>query len=110
MNEKEMKNIIVLKEVNSNIVEEAIVILKPRINIKSIKCTEGKNLYEKTNENFNKDYILNEAQNVISSYVSKIEEKNSKTYVKIEKKYKKIKLLNYFLIVLLILNIIFRII
>ena len=108
MKEKGMKNIVVLKDVSSNIVEEAIVILKPRVNIKAMKCFEGKNNYENMNEELNKDYVLNEAQNVISNYISKIEEKRGKSYLKIEKKYKKIKLLNIFLITLLIINAIFK--
>lgn len=40
MNIENMKNIIVLKELPSNIVEEAIVILKENFNIKNIDKKE----------------------------------------------------------------------
>lgn len=88
MNASKMKNIVVLKDLPSNIVEEAYVILKPNINI------------NKKDENLNDDYkdkpcyIIEEAEMIINNYISKIEDKKSTNNTeinKIKRKYYKLK-------------------
>ena len=43
MNSENMKNMVVLKDIPSNIVEEAIIILKPNVKIKSLDIVDNKN-------------------------------------------------------------------
>ncbi len=86
MENNKMKNIIVLKNLPSNIVEEAIVVLKEN----KIKLPEN---VDKTNEKMekSKDYILKEAEMIISNYLSKIENRGTigkKKSNVLEKRYK----------------------
>lgn len=76
MNIENMKNIVVLKDLPSNMVEEAIVILKPNIKIEKIKNKEKKKENIKVGakgKDNSKDYIIKEAQEVISQYISDLE-------------------------------------
>lgn len=75
MNSKIMKNIVVLKDLPSNIIDEAIVILKDNSKIKSLEVIEKKELVEsKYKTSDNKEYILKEAEMVISNYISDVKE------------------------------------
>ena len=111
MNTENMKNMVVLKNLPSNIVDEANVILKPNIKLKSIDLAENKKAGSKKIKSENTDnpkkYIINEAEMVISSYLAKIEkEKKSSLKVnkKIEYKYKRLKAISVFLGVLLFVS------
>lgn len=104
MNESKMKNMVVLKNLPSNIVEEAYVILKPNKNFKQ-------NIEKQENQNtrISSDYVVKEAEMVVSNYLSKIEEKKTFRNLeveKIERKYKKLKNTSMILAGILILNII----
>lgn len=87
MNNLDMKNIIVLKDLPSNIIDEAIVILKDN------KLKKGDKL-EYTNDYPNIN-IINEAQNVISDYIEKLErpKKEKQNERKLLLKYKKLQIL-----------------
>lgn len=103
-----MKNIVVLKNLPSNIVDEAIVILKSNKNAKRLEYAD-KNTKAEFAESVNtKDYMVKEAELIISNYISKIENnKKSKTpNVGIEKKYKKLKVYSIFASLILLLCII----
>ena len=65
MNNLDMKNIIVLKDLPSNIIDEAIVILKDN---KIKKREKSENAAEFMNTN-----VISEAQNVISEYIERLE-------------------------------------
>ena len=54
----------------SNIVDEAIVILKPNIKIKNKELTKGKKFKDKKIE---KNLIIGEAEHIILEYVNKRE-------------------------------------
>lgn len=78
MNIDNMKNIVVLKDLPSNMVDEAIIILKP--NVKLEKKEEKKE--EKKKENVKvgakggrnpKEYIIREAEEIVSQYISNLE-------------------------------------
>lgn len=104
MNESKMKNMVVLKNLPSNIVEEAYVILKPNKNFKQ-------NIEKQENQNtrITSDYVVKEAEMVVSNYLSKIEEKKTFRNLEVEKikrKYKKLKNTSAVLAGILILNII----
>ena len=105
MNTSDLKNIVFLKEVNSNIVDEAIIILKPNVKVKEF-IVDGKN---KVNNKNNKNYILNEAQMVVANYISKLKKEDEKVLKKYEKKYKRMRVANICLVLLIIVCVIFKI-
>ena len=67
MNIESMQNIVVLKDIPSNMVEEAIVILKP-----NIKLPQNVKVGAKVGKG-SKEYILREAEEVVSQYISNLE-------------------------------------
>lgn len=72
-----VKNIVILKSLPSNIVEEAIIILKSNKYAKKFQMIEKNNKNESEKLTYNsKDYIIKEAESLITSYASKIENKN----------------------------------
>lgn len=104
MNESKMKNMVVLKNLPSNIVEEAYVILKPNKNFK-----QNIEKQESQNTRISSDYVVKEAEMVVSNYLSKIEEKKTFRNLEVEKikrKYKKLKNISMILVGILLLNII----
>ena len=88
MNNLDMKNIIVLKDLPSNIIDEAIVILKDN-KIKKREKSENENEFINTN-------VISEAQNVISEYIEKLEKpkKERQNEKKLLLKYKKLQILS----------------
>ena len=94
MNTENMKNMLVLKDLPSNIVDEAIVILKPNVKLKSLDVSQNNNIKNKKTKTENpKKYIINEAEMLISNYISKIEnDKNIKVNKRIEDKCKKLRI------------------
>lgn len=100
-----MKNIVVLKNLPSNLVEEAIVILKTNKEAKRLEYIEKNTKTNETSGKKTKEYMVREAESVISSYISKIEKnKNEKIpSVNIERKYKKLKIYSIVASILLIL-------
>ena len=102
MQNSRLKNSIVLRGMASNIVQDAIVILKPNVRIKSKEFLGGK-LNNKRSE---KDLIIHEAEHVILEYISKINENqliNRKK--KLENRIKLLKITNIILIVAFVLSI-----
>ena len=92
-----LKNMVVLKNFPSNIIEEAIVVLKQGSKIKNIQKIQNK---ENIKQNANnkkvgkeKDYIIKEAEMLINQYVAKIEnqKKDKKKNQKFESKYFKLR-------------------
>lgn len=82
MNQEKFKNIIILKDIPSNLIEEAIIILKDN-NAKDKKKKE--------------EYSREEATNIIKEYISRENVANKKGR-------KKIYLFAFFMIVIFILN------
>ena len=76
METSNMKNMVVLKNLPSNLVEEAIVILKSNKKAKKLEKIEKKSKAGKVAKPIKKDYILTEAEMLISSYIAKIENEN----------------------------------
>ncbi len=108
MNESEMKNIVILKDLPSNIVQEAIVILKENTKIKNIekkKETVKVTIGGKINE---KDYIVKEAKSVIANYISSIEKPKQFEIQKnkMKKKYENLKKLTIFFAITAIFGIV----
>ena len=99
MEESKLKNMVVLKNLPSNIIEEAIVILKTNKKVKKLEKIdkEKRNEIGKTETNKNKkEFLVKEAEMIISSYISKIEENKQNTQKnKIEQNKKVRRLKNY---------------
>ena len=106
MRQSNVKNMVVLKNLPSNIVEEAIVVLKANIKIKQNEKIDKnrvngkrKDEEEKINQkniekNKDDNYILKEAEMLISNYISKMEQKNEQRKSiekKVNQKYKKMR-------------------
>ncbi len=107
MEDNNLKNIVVIKNLPSNIVEEAIVVLKGN----KIKLPEHVDNKKENNAKVGtKDYILKEAEMVVANYLSSVENRkpiNSKKINKIEKKYKRLQFISIGLLIALIAVIIF---
>lgn len=74
MNTESMKNIVVLKDLPSNMIEEAIVILKPNIKIEKVRNKKKENVKVGAKGKDNSDdYIIKEAEEIISRYISDLE-------------------------------------
>lgn len=107
MDMSNMKNMIILKNLPSNLVEEAIVVLKENKKVKKYQYVdkEGNKNVESDNKKTekpanNSEYIIKEAENVISQYISSLETKSPKwknNMNKLQKRYKQSVKLNFIL-------------
>ena len=109
MDVSQMKNIIVLKDLPSNIVDEAIVILKNNSNVKKKETVENRNV-NKFEEQSNGSYELavREAEYVIQDYIKNIErpKENKTSLAKMKIKYKKLQISSILLGITTIIGII----
>lgn len=107
MKQSNLKNMIILKNLPSNIVEEAIVILKTNKKIKQVeKIEKDKKIDKETfnNKNKEKDYIVKEAEILVSNYILRLEEKKKEKNVNNKKNNKKyLRIRNYSIISSLII-------
>ena len=110
MESSDMKNIVVLKNLPSNMIEEAIIIFKETQKVKQKEFIDKtQEMNSSRSQTKSKDYILREAEMLVSDYINKIENKKKKeNNSKISKNYKELK--NYSIIstVLLIISLIFN--
>lgn len=105
MQNKKLKNTIVLKGVASNIIEEAIVILKPNVKLKQKEFVDKNSRIEK--RNVPNDYVIKEAEKVILNYIQTIEKENRiNRKLKRMQKYRFLQLTNIVLVIMLITMII----
>ena len=112
MDTSNMKNIVVLKNLPSNIVEEAIVILKSNAKVKNInKKKENVKVVAKGKTN-SKDYIIKEAESVIASYISSVEKPKQLEQINknLRKKYERVKKLTAFFAVIAVFAIVVKLI
>lgn len=77
MEKGKMKNVVVLRNLPSNLIDEAFVVVKSKNVARSLERIDGKN---ENIDRKNKDdgYIVREAESVLSSYVSLVEKKDDK--------------------------------
>ena len=89
-----VKNIIVLKNLPSNLVDEAIVFVKANKNARKLEYVEKTSVLEYEEDINKSDYVIKEAESVISDYISNIEENDldEDKIKKVEKKCKRLKL------------------
>lgn len=100
-----MKNIVVLKNLPSNLVDEAIVILKSSKDAKKLQFIEKSGIVEYSKRHKTKDYVIKEAENVVANYVAKLEKNKSIRNFdnNIENKYKRIKAYSIFVSIILVI-------
>ena len=115
MNMSDMKNMIVLKNLPSNLIVEAIVILKENKKIHKFQTADIKNEAKSENKDEKKDsgYIVKEAEMLVRSYTEKLEKNSPKwknNMKKLEKRYKNSVKLNFFLLFTTTLGIVLAII
>ena len=97
-----MRNIVILKNLPSNLVEEAFEEKKNNQKIRKIEYDESKfdedNFFNYENKDNENDYVIKEAELVISNYINKLEEQDladSKNTFNLEKKCKNLKKVIY---------------
>lgn len=107
MEKNDLKNIVVLKNLPSNIVDEAIVILKPNQRIKKIEVVD-KNRKFSREETKNNMHVINAAEMLVNDYISKLEKQKEKevTTVVLNEKYKRLKKYTIVSSIVLIMSII----
>ena len=94
MESSNLKNMVVLKNLPSNIVDEAIIVLKANKKAKKLQKVEKvKNVNSKEQITKEKDYIIKEAELIVNNYINKLENRKEKEYFQkeIKEKYKKLK-------------------
>lgn len=96
METSNLKNMVVLKNLPSNLVEEAIIILKQNKKVKKLEKIENSSNRREESKKVKpqeKDYILKEAEMLVNQYISKVEKSKEKEVFnkKIKQKYQKVK-------------------
>ncbi len=106
MESSNMKNMVVLKNLPSNMIEEAIIIFKESERIKQKELIDKSNKINISEQKpKSKEYILKEAEMLVTDYINKIE--NKKRIEKdIRSKYQKLKKCTIALAVILIISLI----
>lgn len=114
MNQSGLKNMVVLRNLPSNLIEEAIIVLKSNKNIRQIEKIDKNKVKEEPKEKVKeRDYIQKEAEMLISNYIKRLEDRKKE---KIEnrkqenKKYLKLKKYSIIVTVLLVIEVILLII
>ena len=76
MESSDMKNMVVLKNLPSNMVEEAIIIFKESQKVKQKELIDKSKKINSTEiQSKSKEYILKEAEMLVTDYINKIENK-----------------------------------
>lgn len=79
MEASKLKNMVILKNLPSNLVEEAIIILKSTAKVRDLQKVENNKKGKKEIiERKGNDYVLKEAEMIVSKYITQIEEEKNK--------------------------------
>lgn len=73
MEKNSMKNIVILRNLPSNLIEEAFIILKSNKMAKKLEYIEKFSNHKNKEIKDKKNYIIKEAESVIENYMEKIE-------------------------------------
>ena len=85
------KNMVILKNLPSNIVEEAYVILKSKNKAKKLQKIEKNTQESMKNFTGKENYIIKEAELLVTGYLDKINNNKMILNVKTKRKYKRLK-------------------
>lgn len=103
METSKLKNMVVLKNLPSNIVDEAIIVLKTGKKVKKLqKIEQNKNVTENTKNKDDKGYIIKEAEMLVNNYISKIENSDKKNIFNKQSKEKYSKLKKYAIVMTIV--------
>ena len=109
MDINKMRNIVILKDLPSNLIDEAFVVLKGNQKIKKLEYAENKS--EKfSSENDREDeneYVVKEAELLISNYINKLENQDltgRRSETDLMRKYKALKIVSVVLGIFLTIN------
>ncbi|MBQ2938428.1 MAG: hypothetical protein IJE05_06105 [Clostridia bacterium] len=94
METSKLKNMVVLRNLPSNIVDEAIIVLKTNKKVRKLqKIEQNKKIQSNESTKKDKEYILKEAEMLVNNYISEIENDNKKDIFNkdLKGKYKKVK-------------------
>ena len=107
MEKCKMKNVVVLRNLPSNLVEEAFVDVKSRKVARSLECIDRKN--RKIDGDSKDDgYIVREAESVLSSYASFVEKKEGrKVDIGIKRKYDMLKIYGVLVTIAFVIAVVF---
>lgn len=103
-----MKNMIILRNIQSNVIEEAYIVLKSNVKLHKVKL-ESLNKNAKGNKTNEKECIVKEAEMIVNEYAKAIEGRKKELggeNRKIKEKYKKMLALTAFLSIFSVLCII----
>ena len=78
METSKLKNMVVLKNIPSNIIDEAIIVLKTNKKAKKLQKIEKKKTQGNEETKKEEGYIVKEAEMIISNYITNIEKNNKK--------------------------------
>lgn len=107
MESEKMKNMIILKDLQSNIVEEAFVVLKNNVKIHKKEKIDKCNSVAEEEKVKSKDYMVKEAEFIINDYIKNIENKEyeiKKGKKNMQTKYKRLKTFTTILMVVAIIS------
>lgn len=113
MDMSNMKNMIVLKNLPSNLVDEAIVVLKENKKVHRYQVIDTKEEKKEKADKSDKEYIVKEAEMLIKTYTDSLEQKSpkwKKNIKKLEKRYKLSIKVNFVLFFTTVLACVFAII
>lgn len=68
-----LRNIVILKGLPSNLIDEAFIILKQNQKIRKLEHIDNKNFSDEKNVEEDNDYIVKEAEFLISNYIEEID-------------------------------------
>lgn len=93
METSKQKNMVVLRNLPSNLVEEAYVVLKSSKKAKKLQKIERDKQNCDSEERKKEGYVIKEAEMLVSNCISKLEEQNKRIIFNIDenKKYRKLK-------------------
>ena len=109
MESSDMKNMVVLKNLPSNMVEEAIIIFKENQRVRETEFIEkGRKTNSIEIQTKSKDCILKEAEMLVTDYINKIEnkKKTEKSDKSIIIKYKRLKYYSMISTILFVISLI----
>lgn len=110
MDTKAMKNMIILRNLPSNMVEEAYIVFKDNAKIHKVEKIEKRKTEERKQEPKAKEYMVKEAEMIIQDYITRIEKREYEVgdgNKKLKEKYKKLKAMTVFLAIFSILSLVF---
>lgn len=115
MNNQDTKNVIILKSLPSNLIDEAIIVVKDKKKVKDINYSDLAKYKEENGivqgsmkqedlkkiesiKKENRKYIIKEAETVVTNYIKRIEDNLSDRNIdRLKSEYKKSKILNVLL-------------